>query len=324
MQLRPYQKGDENEIFALDRKLETHPWNRRELDNWYWKYTDQNPQGRSFIWLIEQDGKILAHFAAVPYRLKVFSEELKASHSIAAMVTPEYQNRGLLKFVGDKLFEELHHNNIPFTYGFPNKLSYDLHKTFMNYEDLYFFDTWKTKEICRDSQGSDVLSFKAIGKFTEEFDALWQSCKDEYKIAVVRDKSYLNWRYLQRPDGKYYPFGIYRQNVLSGYVVLKLYHDDRIQKGHILDIFARPDDKEVLSKAVDVSMDFFDEQKVDEVTCWICGNGLIEDVFKEKIFFQESTHVPLVIRVDEEFDHSGPLKDSSNWYFTMGDSTEIF
>lgn len=327
MKIRPYKDGDEKGIFDLDRRLETHPWNRRTLDNWYWKYTDKNPSGRSFVWLMEEDDKIIAHFAAVPYRLKVCDTEIIASHSIGALVEEKYQNRGLLKFVSDKMFEELKENNIPFTYGFPNDRSYVLHKTHMGYADLIKFDTWKIEKDGIDkirNKNGGGSSFKDIKEFDCKFDELWKECSGEYEIAVVRNKEYLNWRHLGRPDSKYYPFGIYAGNILKGYVVLKLYKDDKTLRCNILDIFGHRDDKETLRKALDIAFDFFYGNNVDEVTCWIWGSKLLEKLFEEKGYTKITSNIPLVIRINQEFEYHDIVKDDKYWYFTMSDSTEIF
>ena len=48
---------------------------------------------------------------------------------------------------------------------------------------------------------------------------------------LLGDAVFLNWRYLERPDQKYYAFGIYEDNTLAGYVILKLYKDGEILKG---------------------------------------------------------------------------------------------
>ena len=323
MEIRSYQKGDEKEIWELDRKLEEHPWNKRELSNWYWKYTDSNPSGKSFIWLMEKDGSIIAHFAAVPYKIKVFDREIVASHSIAALVKEEYQNLGLLKFVGDKLFKELKENEIPFTYGFPNKRAYGLHKEFMQYHDLIFFETWKIEKN-KITNKEQLEFFRPIDKFDDDFDKLWDDCCDDYKVAVVRNKKYLNWRYLKRPDWKYYPFGIYQNEELKGYVVLKLYKEDKIIRGHILDVFTHLGDTDTLNKIIDGSLDFFKEHNVDEITCFMSGNTPFEKALKEHGFFKEKTKIPLIIRINKEFDYSEEIKDQKNWYFMMGDSTEVF
>ncbi len=122
------------------------------------------PPGRAFIWIAEYEEQMIAHFAAVPYRLKVFDREVMASHSIGALVEKKYQNRGLLKLVGDELWEELSREGIAFTWGFPNQRAYAFHKAILGYSDLIDFHTWKiTKSemqafesptLCRRSRNS--------------------------------------------------------------------------------------------------------------------------------------------------------------------------
>lgn len=323
MLIRTYKDGDEKQIWELDRRLETHPWNRRELSNWYWKYTESNPAGKSSVWLMEEAGRIIAHFAAVPYRVKVFDKEIVASHSIAAMVEERYQNKGILKFVGDKLFDELAQRGIPFTYGFPNKRSYMLHKMFMGYADLLSFDTWKIeKDAFADNLSFDLL--RPVNRFSKEFTNLWEEFKVDYKIAVIRDESYLNWRYRERPDWEYFPFALYDGGLLKGYVVLKLYREADIMRGHILDIFANIDDRDTFCKLIEGSLGFFKERLVKEATCWLHGNRLIEEALLEKGFYRQNNAVPLLIRSNKEFTYTNDIFDNKNWYFTMGDSTEIF
>ena len=38
VKIRAYKEGDENGFLRLDRLIEMHPWNRRDITNWNWKY----------------------------------------------------------------------------------------------------------------------------------------------------------------------------------------------------------------------------------------------------------------------------------------------
>ncbi|MFC1585759.1 GNAT family N-acetyltransferase [Fibrobacterota bacterium] len=325
MKIRSYKKGDEIRIAALDRSLEVHPWNRRDVNNWHWKYSEKNPSSKGLVWIMEDKDELLAHFAAVPYTLKVFDKEIIGSHTIAALVVEKFQGRGLLKFVADKLFEELKEKNIPFSYGFPNERSYSLHLTHMDYIDLIKFDTWKIQKA--EITGDQVVKtegFENLPVFDDKVDTLWEESKDDYQIAVKRDQDYLNWRYLQRPDCTYYPFGLFREGKLAGYTVLKLYQEEDILRGHILDIFAPRTAQDVFDDLIRGSLDFFQSKNVDEATCWIWGNSTVDSILKEKGFEKETTGVPLVIRINRKFQYVKEIVEASNWFFTMGDSTEIF
>lgn len=323
MKIRSYQKGDEQAIMDLDARALPSIWNRRTLQNWYWKFTETNPAGASLIWVADHQEKMVAHFAAVPYRLKVFDEEVIASHSIGALVEGKYQNRGLLKLVGDKLMEDLVAHNIPYTWGFPNQRAHKFETVALGYGDLYNFDQWELpKESLKRKE--PPLSFRKVTVFSGEFDRLWEDCAPGYDVAVKRDSTYLKWRFTDRPDWWYFSYGVYDGDRLKGYVVLKLYREEGTLNGHIVDIFARRDDEETLSQLIDGSLNFFAEQVVDMVTVWILGSPVIEKLFIEKGFSRREVDRPLILRVNFEHKYRERVADSSYWYFTMGDSTEIF
>ena len=62
MQIRKYKKKDEIQILKLDRLVETHPWNRRNIKNWLWKYKGPNPAGKSLVWVAVNKKKFLLLF----------------------------------------------------------------------------------------------------------------------------------------------------------------------------------------------------------------------------------------------------------------------
>jgi len=307
----------------LDARELPSVWNRRTLANWYWKYTETNPAGPSLIWLAEHDNRLIGHFAAVPYRLKVFDEEVTASHSIGALVEKKYQKRGLLKLVGDKLMEDLVKNNIPYTWGFPNVLAYQFEKVALGYGDLINFDEWQLprEKLVRKEP---PLSFRKITTFDETFDRLWDECSPQYDVAVKRDKTYLNWRFIDRPDWWYFSYGHYEGDRLKGYIVMKLYREEEMLRGHIIDIFARKDDEETFSHLLAGGINFFAEQAVDMVTVWIWGNPLLEGLFVKYGFLRKEVDRPLILRLNTPHKYREQVADNSHWYFAMGDSTEIF
>lgn len=316
-------QGDEEAILVLDARVLPSAWNPRTIENWHWKFTDRNPAGRAFIWIAEYEEQVVAHFAAVPFRLKIFDREVTASHSIGALVEKKFQNRGLLKLLSDKLWEELSRENIPLTWGFPNQRAYAFHKVILGYSDLINFHTWKIRKSGIRA-GKYPSSLSAISEFDADIDTLWETCSHGYDIAVVRNRAFLNWRYVQRPDWDYFPFGFYENDELKGYVVLKLFREERMTRGHIVDIFGSFNDRQTFLRLIDGSLKFFSDQAVDEVTVWLWGNSTIENLLLEKGFEKMAAARPLVLRVNVTHDYENHVQDNSHWYFTMGDSTEIF
>ena len=136
LDIRPYKSGDEIGFQKLDELVEIHPWNKRNLANWHWKFKGSNPAGEPIMIYAENDGEIIGHFAAIPMKYWFDGEDAVGSHSAAMMIDPAWQNKGLIKFVADKLIKELEEQKIPFTYGYPNDNAYDLHIKLLGYEDV--------------------------------------------------------------------------------------------------------------------------------------------------------------------------------------------
>lgn len=323
MNIRPYRQGDEEGILILDDKLFSSKWNPRTLENWHWKFTGSNPAGHALVWVAEHQGEIVGHFAAVPYRLKVFDREIMASHTIGAMVDERFQNRGLLKFINDRLVENLIQYDINYTWAFPNEQGYRFETKALGGQDLINFDVWKWTRG-ENNQALFMTDVKTLSAFDTGVDRLWESCRNQYEIAVVRKKEYLNWRYLSRPDQKYFPMALYENNLMKGYVVAKLFTEGRTLRGHVVDLFAPKDDEKSLRSLLSGGMHFLKKKKVDEVTIWFWGNPLVEKIMMEVGFVKETADIPLIMKVNRTDEKTDRVLHKSHWYFTMGDSTEIF
>ena len=136
MEIRNYQNGDEEGFQKLDKQVELHPWNRRDINNWNWKFKGNNPAGSPIMIYAENNDEIIGHFAAIPMPYWINNTSIIGSHSVAMMIDPKWQNRGLIKFIADELFRQLAEREIPFTYGYPNDNSYNLHTNLLGYFEV--------------------------------------------------------------------------------------------------------------------------------------------------------------------------------------------
>jgi len=324
--IRTYKEGDENGFLSLDRLIEIHPWNRRDITNWNWKYKGNNPAGESIIYVAENDNELVAYFAALPMRYWINGEDVIGSHSIAMMVKPEWQNKGLIKFVGDKLMKELEEKEIAFTYGYPNENAYELHLKFWNYKLISMQTLYELNigdELMNSAPNPSNLVVKEIERFDESVNSFWEKEKNNYNAIVVRDDSFLNWRYIDRPDAKYHALGIYDNAELCGYCILKLYKEGEIRRGHIIDYFSRHDSSECAEVLVDNSLKYFKKNKVDEVNLWMQGSIFNQEILK-KFGFVKGVARPMICRFNLEEQNHASFLTEENWYFSMGDTLEIY
>jgi len=336
LDIRLYKLGDEKGFLKLDQLVEVHRFNRRNLDNWYWKFKGNNPAGEPIMVYAENDGVIIGHFAAIPMNYWFNGKNIVASHSAAMMIHPDWQNKGLIKFIADRLIKELEKQNIPFTYGYPNVNAHDLHIKILGYKDITnqrLFIT-KKKIIINNKSVNPHLEFKwkKINKFDSQVDDLWEKVKNDFKVAVIRNSKFLNWRYIDRPDVSYFSFGAFKDDLLEGYCVLKIYQDDNVLRGHFVDLFTKPGNAECVRFIIKNGLKFFLEKKTEEVTLWMQGSLFIEDILKEFEFNVggisgggwEGESRPMICRFNSKIEKYKPYLNEKNWYFTMGDTLEIY
>ena len=336
LEIRPYKTGDEAGFQKLDQLVEIHPWNRRNLANWHWKFKGRNPAGEPIMIYAENDDDIIGHFAAIPMNYWLDGKEIVGSHSAAMMIDPAWQNKGLIKFVADKLIKELSEQMIPFTYGYPNDNAYDLHIKLLGYEDVamqrLFYKKMKNKRDNIPVTTSGVLNWQKIECFGDRVNALWDSAKNDFKAIVIRNSAFLNWRYLDRPDVPYYAFGAFNGDILEGYCVLKFYQDENILRGHFIDLFTQDGNSDCGRFLVENGLRFFNDKEVNEVMLWMQGSPFFEDILKEFGFNVDGVSGggwpgasrPMICRFNVKPEKYRPLLNEKNWYFTMGDTLEIY
>jgi len=336
LEIRKYREGDEEGFQRLDNLVEEHPWNRRNLANWEWKFRGKNPAGKPLMIYADNDSEIVGHFAAIPMKYWIDGESVIGSHSVAMMIDPKWQNRGLIKYVSDKLIQQLEEQEISFTYGYPNDNAYELHIKLLGYEQIAQQKLYTKRISLNDDGKGDLdcgpLTWKKILKFGDETNDLWEKSKNDYEVIVERKSDFLNWRYLERPDVPYYAYGAFNGNMLEGYCVLKLYQEGQTLRGHFIDLFTSIDNRSCGSVLIRQGLQFFKEMKANEVTLWMQGCPFMRDLLHEHEFSEggisrggwpDSTR-PMVCRFNIEKEKYQALLVEKDWYFTMGDTLEIF
>ena len=321
LKIRKYRKGDEKGFLTLDRKLEEHKYNRRSISNFLWKYRGPNFFGKSVNYFSEYNNKIIAHFGAIPLGWFLKSKYSYGGCSIAMMVDPEWQSKGLIKFVGDKVFDELRKNKIDFVYGFPNKKSYLLHKNIWNYNDAFeqkLYHINRKKIIVNERKEFTIFPIK---KFNRSYDLFWLKNRKDYKNILDRRSSFLNWRYLKRPDVNYYPFFVHHKNKLFGYFILKNFYDGKNHTLHIIDLFFKNIEQLIFDQLFNDVLSYIknSQKSFDNISLWINGSKKINNSLL-KLGFKIISSRKMIYK---NLSNNKKL-NLKKIYFTMGDTLEIY
>jgi len=100
---------------------------------------------------------------------------------------------------------------------------------FCNWNDELQMTRWVYN--CKKDQGnnfSDDPRVATIERFSGQWDIHWKALSHDYHVTINRTSSYLNWRFVQNPKIKYRIFGLNKNGVVVGYIILRVESGGRI------------------------------------------------------------------------------------------------
>ncbi len=357
--IREYREGDEASIMKLRGLVLS---GSKDMDWWVWQYK-QNPAGQAIIVVAEIEGKkenryrIVGHQSAYPLRIKIENDVHLTVQAIDAMVHPDYRGLGIFNKVRRMTNEIQRRNNIKFGYHFPNEITASagiragaqvvfkktplwiklLHpenlttKYIKNNRALVALASIASKGLVKltDRQGNYQIrtQIKEIEEVDERFDDLWQKAFSLHKTMLVRDRAYLDWRYIKKPDANYTIFISEDEGQLLGYIVLRIIEDNGLRIGWIADILTNSRDTPAVMDLIAKGTRYFNNIDMDVVLCVMPPKGYIAPSLKKIGFFTiprwRKMVYPICIRPYMEEYPKSQLLNPNNWYLTRGDSDLI-
>lgn len=350
--VRPYREGDEEGILDLfkvvypNREYEYDKWMRW----WHWLY-QQNPAGRSYIWLAENKGKIVGHTATIPIMVKFGDKVLRSRLGTNAMTHPEYRGQGVYPTLRTNREKETTNGGIRTRYGFSGRgAAHRINRKYFNSLDVcttnILVKPFKWRNSLRllsengvllaigAATGSTIqkivfqaketptikgLTISEISLFDERIDILYDEASRQHQIMVVRNKDYLNWRYVSIPDIDYSIYIAENESRLYGYIVTRSITRRKTVLGVIYDTLAVS--PEILQILVAHVVEQLRAQGVDLVYGSMLANQRLLKAFSKVGFIR----VPFWgngFNVGSRDHHISKefISNPDNWYAQIGDS----
>ena len=320
------------------------------MTGWRWMYKE-NPAGASWMSLADHEGRIVGQQAAVPVVMKIGTEVATCFQSIDAMSHPAYRGQGTYQAVNRALFNRTAEDSVPIGYSFANEVAHPIAVT-----KLPYFDVTQMPYILKPLNWGNALKIKisnrfllkflavagnVVGKvfyrakrapvvegltisqvssFDERINEFWDRVSSQYPIMVVRNKDYLNWRYVAIPDINYTIYIAEKDGEIDGYLVLRCLEMEQKKEGVIFDILAQSEEiaQCLISRAVEhckqEAVDFIHGRMLANKTLLKAfrKNGFISIPFIKSLWFVAYTNSP---DISKEF-----LMDAKNWFVQVGDS----
>ena len=353
--IRAYREEDESKILELRKAVyPAEGYNLEQLMRWWnWKYRD-NPAGAPTIWFAESAGKLAGQYAITRVKMKIGNEVIIGSQSVDTMTHPDYRHQGIFETLASKTYEEAGEKGIHVVYGFPNEYSYPgfirklgwfdvcaLHTMIkpLNLENILrkYITKRVLLKICtasinlivkalhRSENGPKVdgLTITKISSFDERINDLWEKVSNDYKIIVVRDKEYLNWRYVDIPNVDYAIYLAEKEGQILGYTVLKCEKQQGLIFGRIFDLVVPLGQESIAHSLILKAIDFFKEEKADLVLHRMIGDEAYCKTLRKSGFIysrfvsRRARFIarPTTPKISEIF-----LRDPRHWFVQAGDS----
>ncbi len=246
--IRPYRAGDEQGILdtfnvVFGEGVENYA--PRTLEEWRWAF-ERNPAGRR-VWVAEADGAIVAQCAALPYRVHLDDARATITQGVDSMVHPDHRRGlrrpGLFVATAQPFFREFGGlGKDALHYGWPVEPAWRIGRTFLGYEII----TTQNIHFRAPGPGSRDLPMgvERIERFDDAAERLYDRCRTQWGMSVVRDAAYLNWRFIDNPRYDYHVFCVRDGAELRGYAVFRTADSPRPNSGLVVDWLVPPDDPE--------------------------------------------------------------------------------
>jgi acyl transferase domain-containing protein/acyl carrier protein len=344
-----YSPDRESEIFEFARAA----WPDRPRDliepRWRWMFLESaarcgvDPK----VWLYRDSDRIVAHHGAMPVQLQVGPDVFDSAWFVDTMVLESHRASA----TGARLIID---SNEAFDIGLSLGQTEQMRKIALRigWEQVAPLQTYvlllRPQRVLRDKlnplvagvvgagfqarqqakmilgrRDNGSLESRSLDRFDDRHDNLWQSVKNEYRCAVTRDASYLNWKYVTQPGQDFIRLEFLRKGVVVAVAVLAV--DDpgviySYRRAFIVDLIVSASDTGLVRAVLESIREHCAAMNVDAIFFHLLNEQLERSVSASGFMRRTPTRFLLVNPLRVSADARQHLLARDSWLITMGDS----
>jgi Acetyltransferase (GNAT) domain len=321
----------------------------KELKVIDWQFL-QTPVNKKFVSILidKQNEVTAAIYAVFPVSFKIEDKTYIATQSLDTITDVNYRGKGLFIKLAKEVYNKAKEDGAVLVYGFPNGNSIHGFKTKLGWEVLdpvpflikplkssYFTNKISFLKILPNINlsfsrflKSDKYIIKENFSFPETVDSLWFSFSKDIKVAVQRDKKYLDWRYIQKPFEDYKIVHCYDlNNIHLGYIVYNIKEKHGGKIAYIMEFIYNLDDSKAAEQLLRYTIDKIKAENVDCILSWSFEHAPNYKNYKKAFFIKmPEKFKPIELHFgvgifNEKFENI--LKERKNWFISYSDSDTV-
>ncbi|MFO1051674.1 MAG: hypothetical protein U1F36_05635 [Planctomycetota bacterium] len=328
--IRPYRSGDEVGILAsfnrVFREVCGPGYVDRDLGYWRWEYLG-NPAGHRIT--VGMCGDLVAgNYSGTPQRFRTEFGPRTFVHAVDSFVVAEHRaglkRPGLFISIAEPWFDDVQQRGDAMVYGYPVKQAERVGSRYLGYRRV------RTIEYLARAAGEGStaiagdLELQRVCVLGEEVDALFERFALGKRCVLIRDRAYLQWRWLDIPHGArdFEVWQVRRRGELAGLMVLRPRHELMPGACTIADWCVPIDDRDAAQALLARATLTAREQGRGEVMAVFAEPSPEHAMLRENGFRSESSakwHERILMH--RTFDAT--LAEDwliENWWYTIGDS----
>jgi GNAT superfamily N-acetyltransferase len=348
----PLCESDLAGISDLITRMSSAEGNQRLRDKtpayYRWMYL-ANPAGPAIVHSARHRGAVVSTFAVAPKIVQINGRITRLGKTMDMFTDPAYQGQGLIKHCTTAVFLDAAASGMDGWYVTPSVNSYPIFTGKWGYrEDFRVVYRAKILDYSRVLASAikpaglgraigavadavrrmvkrgvirlpDGYELRPMTTFGEEADRLWKKVADGYRVALVRNADYLNWRYVENPD-HYWALGLTYNGGLVGIIVMTMTLRRGIRVGEIVDYVCVADDLTTFRLLVHAAVADLEERGCALCQAWsIKGTRLDRRLRKAGLVLRRAGVKFLISPGFPDF----AIYDPEAWLLTQGDGNDV-
>lgn len=177
----------------------------------------------------------------------------------------------------------------------------------------------RLRESLRRRSTAAGLRVAEIDRFDASFDELFARVAPRFDVIVVRDSAYLNWKFVDRPFGRFTLLAAHDgDGRLLGYAVFKCSGSGSDRTGTILDVLADPDSG-AFPALIEAAVDAMRADHAAQVSI-ACSYPPFTEALQQLGFLRGRQPLGFMIQGWEGRIDPGWSKSARHWYLTYSDA----
>lgn len=319
-----------------------------------WKYWE-NPWKTNLNYVALLEGRVIGALGCLKKKLQVGGRLVTAAQEMDMFVVKEYRQLGVYFNLFRHRAANAGQHDIAFSFGVTSAFLRELTLRLFQFSDIceipHLCKVITTHKIIRNRIGNGTLrkSLASAGDtmlrmheriasiirmptrdveivrthtFGKEYDEFWGEVSRGLNTAVIRDSSYMNWRYFENPDTHFTSLVARRGKRIEAVLVFTEIERDS-KEALLMEFLLRPGEEAAGLVLLHEAIRMWREDGVEIAWCWMLRTAPGHSILRRLGFFPRRRELYLQVR---SVDGSIPLPllaDHTKWYLTLGD-TDFF